>query len=43
MEESKRGDVFGRTVLRRKGNVTAEEAVDKDCLADKTLTHKFAV
>lgn len=29
-----RGDTFGRTVLRRKDNISAEEAVGKDCTLD---------
>ena len=40
---SKRGDTFFRTVLRREGNITQDDALDNTKTLDKTRTHKFRV
>lgn len=40
---NKRGDTYGRTVLRRKDHISVEEAVGKNFLANKSVTHNFGV
>ena len=39
----KRGDQFARTVLRREGNIGADEVpLGKTLLQDKTMSHNFS-